>query len=790
MKHIIYFLALFFLAFSSSAQQQLSLQGRILDSASHAPLPFAALQISKNSTNYQLTADENGNFRFMNLDSGTYQLSVNYMGYRPVSNQPVYLKAEVNMDFLLKQLVKTLNGVEVAASQPYISMQPDKIVVNLAQSPMNAGENAWEAMKKAPGVTAADGIKLRGKSVAVYINGKPSRLSGADLEAYLAAIPAATIENLELMPNPSAKYEANGAAIINLVLAKNKNLGTNGAVNLGAGTGNHFLYNGGVSLNHRTANTNIYGSYDYMNRNTDATTATTRFIDPQLLISDLQTQGSVLASHTYKIGIDQTINKTNSFGLIIRGNYRERNTDVRNNAVMTIQDSSSVMQHNSQAAYHTPAVNAYYKVLLGKRKNELSVNADYFSYRKTLQEDYRINYYDEHNVAYGQPALMKSNAPASNNVWAFSSDYSFLLKKFRMETGIKAVLTNTDNDQQWQQFDKTVWEKDSVRSNHFIYQENVYSAYLTAARTFKKWDLQAGLRMEHTASSGNSVTLHQINENSYTSLFPSFTAGYNMNEQQQYSFSYSRKIERFGLDIVNPFRIYQSQYQYYQGNPGIRPTFSDNLDVSWMYNAVWMVSASYGHYSDVLAEVFHKEAGTDVTISGYDNVSSADQLTTTISYSKGFLKDKLFTTTSITGLYAKYNAAASTNLDRATVGVMAYNSSILKVNKTMKVEVSTSYSAPFRFGSYSFSDIFNIGLGVSKTVLEKKGTVTLNVTDIFNTAKRRYDILSYDVHARQISSPETRFVKLTFNYRFGNQQVKSARNRNTAIDEVKQRMQD
>ena len=785
-------LTLVMLSSTKAQTTKVTLNGHVKDSLSGSPLPFATIELSGQSAKFQGTTDETGRFQINGLDTGAYTVSVNYIGYTPVSNFILHLhqSAEV-LEIAMTQQPKTLNGVVVIASKPLITMRSDKIIVNVEQSPMAASENIYQTIKRSPGVMDMQGLKLRGKTVTVYVNGRPLRLAGQELENYLSAIPANTVESLELMPNPSAKYEASGAAIINIVLAKNKNLGTNGTLNVGTGVGHHLLYNGGVSLNYRTEKFNVYGSYDYMHSRTDAENTTTRYISQGLTVNDLQSVNNNLNSHTYKLGFDQTLSKRSSWGMLIRGNFNQKETDMNNNSLLSgtalKDDSSSRLFRENTSRIHTPSANVYFKTLIGKQKNELSFNADYFNYDKNWNNNMLVRFYDENKMEYGTPQLVRSLSPANNQVLSFNGDYSFKVTKLKFETGVKSIFTKTDNDLLWETFNQNNWEKDNNRSNRFIYKENIHAAYLNGYRSYGKFDLQAGLRAEYTENEGNSVTLQQIKKNDYISFFPSLSVGFNLSEKQQYSASYSRKIERFGFDIVNPFLVYQSQYQYYQGNPAIRPSYSHNVDLSWMYNNSWMANISYSKYKDALAEVYRKDEN-NITIGSFDNVSGATQVLAGLSYNKGFLNGKIYTSVNLNGLYAKYNAGTTTNLDNSTIAIMASNSTIYKPADTWKTELSISYSSPWRFGAYDFKSQFYMGMGVSKTILQKKGTLTLNVSDIFNTNKSRYQIESYNVLANQRNNPETRFLKLTFSYKFGNQQVKAARNRRTSMDEMKNRM--
>lgn len=787
MKYLLLFL-LCVAQIASAQTSKVTLTGRLTESRSNNPLPFAILQISNKSSDFQCATNEKGRFELPGLDTGSYTIRVSYLGCFPLYTEVHLLKPVEEMELSMDSQERRLKGTEVVASQPYITIQKDKFILNIDQSPLGAANNVYETIKRAPGVTDAQGLMLRGKMVSIYINGRPLRLSGSELENYLTAIPTSTISSLEMIANPSARYEAKDAAVINIVMARDKNLGTNGSLNLGAGMGNHFLYNGGISLHHKTKKLDVYGSYDYLNNTTDASNTTTRYLGSNQVIQEIQGVSNDLQGHIYKLGFDHTLSARHSWGVLLRGSYNIRNLEMDNTSATG--NGYSVLNRSNASAYHTPSANLYFRSLVGKQKNELLWNLDYFRYDKSWTNDLLLHYFNNKNESAADPQSIRSSSPAHNNVWSLSGDYSFSLNTYKIATGLKSILTRTDNDLLWENLIANTWTKDNQLSNHFIYQENVHAAYVDITHTYGKFDFQGGLRGELTTNNGNSVTLQKSTRHQYFSLFPSLSVTLNPNREQRYELSYRRKIERFGFDIVNPFTVYLGQYLYSQGNPDIRPSFSDNLELSWSFRGAWMANVSYGRFHDVLAEVYKKEQNGDVTIGTFDNVRSADQWMAGLSYNKGWLQDWIYSITSLNALYAKYHAEAASNLDNSSIGVMFNNSTTFKLGKTWKTELSAGYSSPLRFGAYDFNSQFRMNIGISKSLMDNKGILTLNVSDIFNTYKRNYTIVSYDVMAVTRNNPETRFVKLSFNYRFGNQEIKAARNRRISTDEVKQRMKE
>ncbi|MGN6294115.1 MAG: TonB-dependent receptor domain-containing protein [Chitinophagaceae bacterium] len=774
------------ITFVSQRSGAQSVKGMIIDSLSRQTLANASVSLSKNGAVLHSLNATKGEFEFSGLDTASvYRLNIQYTGYRSF----VLDSLKADQSSLVINLVpdlKEMTGVTVTASKPFIVQKNDKIVVNVAQSPIAAGGNVYEAVKKAPGVVDMQGLQFRGKNVTVYINDKPSRLGGEELKTYLSSMPANTVERVEVIPNPSAKYEASGGPVVNIILAKSKDLGTNGVLTAGAGAGKYGRYNGGVSLNHRNAGVNVYGSYDYQQVKINNKKWADRSFNNLYTIHDEQRSIESSGSHTAKLGMDYTINSRSSFGGLARGLFSDKDRDINNNSLVST-DSSSIVNNNNHINLATISANLYYRTKLGKT-GDLSLNADYFTYNKDYSDYFTTHYYDKNGGEYGSPYLLRSNAPADNRIKSFSADYTFSAGNISYETGLKAVLTRTDNSSVWEKNEDGSWTNDELKSNRFVYDENIYAAYLSASRSISKFDLQAGLRMEYTDAKGYSVTLKQENKNNYASLFPSLTVSCNLSEKQQYSFSYRRRIERFGFDIVNPFIVYQNQYAYYQGNPDIKPSYSHNFELGWTYGNEWMASAEYGHFTDALAEVYKKNGNETAMISTYENIASADQVMLNLTYTKRLFKGKLTTSNSLGGLYAKYNAPENTGLSNAATSAFMSSSNMLSLGTAWKAELSAYYYSPMRLGAYDIRSQVSASAGFSRTLLNKKATLGLSISDIFNSGKMRYEVSSYGVKAFNKNMPETRFVKMTFTYRFGNKNVKAAKNRKTSIDDVKNRM--
>jgi hypothetical protein len=781
-----------------SASAQL-LTGTVADSLSRQALPFATvvLQAADDAARMLSTVtNEQGRFHFEAVPAGRYTLVARYMGYKIAA--PVVLTVAANQSADLAPVLlapdrKLLGGVTVTAAKPFIEQRADKLVLNVAASPIAAGGTAYDVLGRAPGVLEQGGsFVLRGKNVTVLLDGKITNLSGDELKTMLSAMPANTLAQVEVIANPSARYDANGAAIINIITAKSRKLGTNGVATLGVGTGQYGRYNAGLSLNHRTAKLNVYGGLDRLENQVYSTTSAVRKAEGSLEIRENGREVRHNQNNSAKLGFDYELSKNSSAGVMLKGMLNTRDSEGQNLARLTTTvplDASSV--HNvGTAQFLSPSVNLYYKTKLDTLGSTLSLNADYFGYRKEWHNDYTTRYFDNQMKENGPASLLRDNSPARNSVRSASADYSQPLYKGTLEAGLKTTFTSTDNDIRWEHATAgQPWAVDLGKTNHFIYRENINAAYATFSRTVRKVDVQMGLRAEQTNTNGTSLTTGQTTLRNYLNLFPSVSAQYNQSEKVQLGFSYSRKIDRFQFGIVNPFVSYISQYSYAQGNPNIRPSFSHNFEFTHSYNNMLSTSISYGHHTNVLMETYRQEAGTQIVVHSFDNFRSANSLSASTTLQKPLLNNKWMTVTTLGLEYAQINNVAAVGLTAARPAAYLSSNHTLMLPKGFKAEVSAMYMSPMTFGGIAFRSRFNSSFGVSKSLLKDAATLTLNVSDVFNTQLNRYDVLANGLNSINSNKAESRFVKLNFSYKFGNKNVKASQRRSTGIEAERSRME-
>ncbi|HRI22993.1 MAG TPA: outer membrane beta-barrel family protein, partial [Panacibacter sp.] len=388
----------------------------------------------------------------------------------------------------------------------------------------------------------------------------------------LANIPGTSVDKIEVITNPSAKYDAQGGAIINIKTSKPANLGTNGTYTAGIGMGKYAKYNTGITLNHRSKTTNIYGSYNFDHNapyNTDSHIQQVNGFPGK--ISEDERSTDKKNSQSFKLGLDHDFNKNNSAGILFKGNVNYKDMLVFNRSVAYTlsqqqEDSSSTVNTNGNASVFSPSVNVYYRSVLNKKGGELNLNADWFIYSKKWKEDFVTNYFLPDGSFDKAPTYLRDNSPADNNVRSFAADYSQPITKGKLEAGIKTTFTKTDNNVLWENKLNNTWVTDTGKTNRFIYRENINAAYISINKAAGKYNLTGGLRAEQTNTSGDLST-QRTDKTNYINLFPNFSAVYIKDAKNMFIFNYKKSIVRYGFNYVNPFITYQSQYSYSQGNP-------------------------------------------------------------------------------------------------------------------------------------------------------------------------------------------------------------------------------
>lgn len=770
------------------------------------PVEFATVTLlrAKDSTLVKgAIADVAGKYEFEGIKEGKYLVAAVNMGMKKnfsaqftVNGSPVKVPALV-----LSEDSRNLKEVNVTGKRPFIEQKADKMVVNVENSIVAAGGTAMEVLQQSPGVQVDkdDNISMRGKNgVIIMIDGKPTNMSAQDVAQLLKNMPSSNVDQIELIANPSAKYDAAGnAGIINIKLKKNSNFGTNGSVNIGGGQGKLPKLNGGLNLNHRNKHINVYGSYNYnYNRN---------FEQLDILRDNQESKGRMVfdqksymdkTSHYHggKAGLDYFINKNHTLGVMVNlgkstwEGLNESNTWIGNGENI---DSSLLTKGINTSNWNRQSYNINYKGKLDSTGKEINIDLDYSRNNEDQNNQLFSSFRDASGKIHFRGDTTRSLQPSTINIKTIKIDYTHPLKKdAKIEAGIKLSFVDSDNDSRFDTLKGTNWIYDVNRSNHFLYKENVNAAYLNYSKQFKKLGIQAGLRAEHTHVTGNSLTLNQINDTTYLNFFPSVFLSYNANKNHQWGVSYSRRLNRPSYDDLNPFEFYIDRYTKAGGNPNLRPQYSSNFDLTHTFKSFLTTAIGYSHTKDMLSRILEagvdpKTGDTTIVVYRYMNVATRDNVNLNISAPVPITKWwNSFTTISV--FYNVFETVVNEEqIKRASGGFFGQTQHTFTLGKGFTSELSFYYNSTqiSQEGLFKMNPMYSFNGGISKQILKKKGTIRFNVNDIFNT--NRFGG-TYNTTNRALvlaNRWDSRQFRASFSYRFGNSNVKEARNRKTGLED-------
>jgi iron complex outermembrane receptor protein len=562
-----------------------------------------------------------GRFSFQSF-LGKFLVSVSHVGYMPKYSGSFELSGDVEIPAIqMTKAATNLQGVSVTSQKPMIEVRADKTILNVEGTINATGNDALELLRKSPGVMIDkdDNISLAGKNgVQVYVDGKPTPLAGSDLSNYLKSLQSAQIEAIEIITNPSAKYEAAGnAGIINIKLKKNKSFGTNGSVSAGYVQGTYPKYNGGLNLNHRNKTINVFGNYNYNNGNNlvQMTTSKEQF---DTLFEQSNKIRFKNEAHGFKTGLDYFINSKSTIGTVVSGNLASIEIGTAGPMYFTYMPTGQlkkILKATNTNSINRDNVNTnlnYRYAVTGG--TELNIDADY-GFFKIRSDQYQPNfYYQADGVTEISRVIYNMLSPTDIHLVSFKTDYEKNYKGGRLGIGGKIGMVNTDND--FKRYDVFTNNKvlDTAKSNRFKYKENINALYVNYNKQLKKGIMmQFGLRAENTHSRGNSTGLQKISgiwtnydstfKRDYTDFFPSASLTFNKNPMKQWTVSYSRRIDRPAYQDLNPFEFKLNEYTYMKGNTLLRPQYTNSFGVTNIYKYKLTTTLNYSHVKDIFAQI-------------------------------------------------------------------------------------------------------------------------------------------------------------------------------------------
>jgi iron complex outermembrane receptor protein len=822
MKKIFSLLAGITIGMSSFAQSAPGgkISGTIKDGGNQKIIDAASVSLlrAKDSALVKVAvADKEGNFYFENVKDGNYLVLATSVGHEKTYSAAVGINAgNTTITVGVLQLVasnKAMKEVVVNSKKPLIERKLDKTIVNVDASITSTGGTALEVLEKSPGVSVdKDGnISLKGKAgVIVYLDGRPSYLSGQDLANMLRNMTAGQLEQIEIMTNPPAKYDAAGnAGVINIKTKKNKLFGYNGSITSGYTQGRYARFNEAVSFNYRNKKINFFSNINY-NRNhrgqelyivrnfRDAYTKNIKSIFDQT--TDMESQ-----SHNYsaKAGIDYSVTKNTTVGVVLNGFYNPSlwQSDTRTfiyDPNYNLTGITTATTENEEK-WKNFSSNINFRTKLDSAGQELTADLDFIQYKATSTQPLTSTYFDNAGNLVQPPDVLNGTLPSNIKIYSGKVDYSLPLKKeAKFEAGFKTSFVSNDNNARYDSLKTGYSILDSARSNHFIYDENINAAYVNYNRPLgKKWSTQLGLRVENTNASGISkgysfnaaqskmVYTETRFKRSYTQLFPTVYLQYTANEKNQFVLNYGRRIKRPDYEDMNPFVHFLDRYTFEQGNPNISPQFSHNIELSHTYKGFLTTTVNYTATNHIIQQVLEQNDLTNETFIKKANIANASQIGLEVTANKSITK---WWSGNIYVNVFNNHFKGLVNNEPISIGMTSFMAQVqqqFKFSKGWAAELSGFYRSKGVEGVIFIKPIVQVNAGVSKQVLKNKGSIRLNVRDIFagGVFKGYSKYGTVDANFRNVN--DSRAASLTFSYRFNKGKLKagSSKRNNGASDE-------
>lgn len=769
-------------------QMEMVMKGTVIDSLTERPVEYASIAVFSMRDSALVgggITDTKGYFEIKLKHPGKYYLTIDFIGYEKAIISPVAMRPDQGPEkdlgkIFLAPSATSLDGVEIVADKPLVELSIDKKVVNVEQNLTTAGGTALEVLENVPGVEVdQDGnVSLRGSgNVTILIDGRPSTLAGADSKSVLEQIPASTIESVELITNPSAKYRPDGmVGIINIILKKRKGTGLNSLLSFSYGTWDR--YSASYSMNYSTDKFNVYGSYNYRDDQHPGS-GEGSFIyynndDYHFLNQDIDmTRGNV--GHSFKFGGDWYISKNTSlggsFGARLMGGQDTENalSWYRNiNDSITEAYYNKAIEDESRINYDA-GISFQHK--FKKPGQKLNIDA-YYSYSDDVDTTFnRLNYLEsdlETVISSDKNDWYYAIAPTLHDIYNLKIDYVHPFNdSTKLEAGFDGSWTSMDMKSEYLDYDFSGQEYlfDSVRSNHFLFDEEIKAIYLNYSTKIKNWGLSLGVRGEMASTNARQKDSTD-NIRDYNSIYPTGALSYKFSKSQELMLTYSRRINRPRARSLDPFIDYSFYPNLRTGNPYLDPEYINSFELTYAKyskRGTFMPSLFYKQVYDVMTR-YRINYGDSLFLMTWENYNSA------ISYGAELIYTYKLTpwwNTSISCSWYRVELDGSnveTDITGDSYGWNGRLNNQFRFKNNWEAQLSGFVRGPRFTGQANVRPFYMFDAAVKKSFFNKKLEVSLRARDLFNTAKFRIDFEddSYEFHMKHQRSGTVLYLGLTW----------------------------
>jgi len=757
-------------------------------------VPYAVFSIYEVNGNDIITSTMSDSLGVIDLETGerdSIRYTIAVFGYNDHDGVlPLNNNRNIFPPIVLKANAASIENVTISLQRPLIERKIDRTVFNVANSVAAIGSDAFDLLKKTPGVKVSQGIiSIIGKStVSVMLNDKLMQLDADELEALLRGIPSNNIAKIEVITMPPAKYDAAGnAGIINIITRKTTANGINGS--LSGEYERRAKSSGNLSgnFNYRQGKWNVYGN-THLNKLRFVSRQVTNTLYPTQQQYQVLNQDNRPAYSFSQAGIDYNLNPDAVLGLIYSfGTLDAKRDENYGTSVVGLpsgrQDSvmNTIADAGNKGRRHVFNLNYDWKIdTTGKR---LSVNADYLVRHGNNRRDFINANFLPDGMTTEAVSDNKTSGAQLTDIRTARADFEWPLKMIDLSAGAKVSFIHNNSDNVFTVLQNGYYVTDTGKTNEFDYKENTQALYISASKKWHHWNWQLGLRGEYTQTKGISVTQQQITTNRYFKLFPTAYLQYLPDETHSLNFNYSRRIERPSFWIMNPFRAYRTEASYDEGNPFLQPSFTNNLELGYAYKSFITITLFAGKADNVFTRVSRIDTGKNFFIFTQANAGRNLQsgLTTTLNFrplvwwecsANASLLHSTFSST-------YYEASVSYNKTYVTIA----SNSIFTLNKNIIAEIGLSYTSSSQEDFNVLSPTCNVYSGIKWLLPKRNLVIALNANDIFRTDRLKARNLYNGTY--QNAYYDARSIGVSVLWKFGNKEVKEKRQRKTDTADTK-----
>ena len=789
------FTVLLAVSYNSAFAQAVSsaIHGKIqIENSSPADAATVVLLESKDSSIVKSTiSNQQGIFNFTGVQPGRYLLFITKLNYSKTYSGPYQVTEGKETDagsITLKMAATQLNEVTVTGKKDFVEVMKDKTVLNVEQNVMAAGGSLFDVLTTSPGVkvNGSDILYHGGQKALIAIDGKPVLLIGDELVNFLKNYQSSSISQIELIDNPGSKYEASAAGgMINIILKKNTNLGSNFNISQSAAYGQDYKFSTGLIYTLRTEKLNLYASYGFQDNNILHTISNSRDINigGQSYNFDLDYAAHLKAvTNNFNIGADYQITKGQTVGFLVNGFYNHTPIDKTNTTVISTNgqlDSSIYTQSAINRNISNMSYDLSYKGSLDKADQSiLSANADYSDYNRHSNELLQNDFSNAAGQTDSSPLFYQDNSPSHIIIKSANIDFTQRLgSSSHIDLGVKSSKVSSDNDIDFNQLVNGQYQPVPDYTDHFIYDEHIDAAYLGFECKFNKTTISLNVRDERTSSTSFSVNPNRQEDTTYNNFFPNVQISQQLDKNNLLTAFYKRGIRRPDYQDLNPFIGYVDQFYYNTGNPFLKPEYINTYQLSDLIADKYKVNLMMIVTDHFFGTIFEQDDITKVYTSTKANLGTHYQYQVEFNLPVD-ITPWWNASADIDIFHEKYTYALDTVAARTTNGFNIYLSQNFKLSPKWTLQLYDQYESATYFVISQYRPLFYMNAGLSYSIMHNKGSIRLAATDIFNTYYNRYHTNYANLDITERDKIGARFVTATFTYHFGSSSLK-ARNNNT-----------